>query len=98
VKVPKFLKNKFTITTSIFLIYVLFLDDNDIFTVYSNINKRNSLSAQNKEVKLKLEQNRTALQHLNQTYYLEHYARSKKFFKASDEDIFVIIPKDSIKE
>jgi cell division protein FtsB len=71
------------------------LDDTDIFTVYSNLKKRSDLMEQNESIKEKLAGNRLALKHLSDNYYLEHYARSKKFFKAKDEEIFVIIPNDS---
>jgi hypothetical protein len=97
VKIPKFLRNKYAITSIVFLVYILFLDDTDIFTVYANIKKRSDLIEQNESIKEKLASNRLALKHLNETYYLEHYARSKKFFKAKDEEIFVIIPNDSVR-
>ncbi|MFM7663558.1 MAG: hypothetical protein ACKO68_03415 [Bacteroidota bacterium] len=94
--VPKIIRNKYFVTSAVFIIYILFLDDTDIFTVYSNLNKRSNLIEQNEAIKEKLASNRIALQNLDNIYYLEHYARSKKFFKAKDEDIFVIIPNDSI--
>lgn len=96
VKFPKILRNKYAVTALVFLVYVLFLDDTDIFTVYSNIKKRGDLIEQNESIKDKLASNRLALKHLNEIYYLEHYARSKKFFKAENEEIFVIIPSDSV--
>lgn len=83
------------VTSLLFVVYVLFLDDTDIFTVYTNLKKRSNLIEQNYVMKEKLAENRLALKNLDKIYYLEHYARSKKFFKANDEDIFVIIPNDS---
>jgi len=96
-KLPKLLRNKFYVTFFLFSVYVLFLDDTDIFTVYANIKKRNDLITQNEVIKEKLASNKLALKQLDQVYYLEHYARSKKFFKAKDEDIFVIIPSNARK-
>ncbi|NBU92745.1 MAG: hypothetical protein EBR54_05825 [Flavobacteriia bacterium] len=95
-KLPKIFRNKYIITSLIFLIYILFLDDTDIFTVYSNLKKRSELVEQNRMIKAKLTENQNALKQLDKLYFLEHYARSKKYFKSVDEDIFVIIPSDSL--
>ena len=46
-KIPKFLKNKYSITFIVFLLYSLFLDDLDVFTLYHNLNKRYELHEQN---------------------------------------------------
>ncbi|NBV90556.1 MAG: hypothetical protein EBR91_00100 [Flavobacteriia bacterium] len=93
-KIPRILKNKFTITGIIFMIYMLFLDDSDIFTIVSNLNKRKALVAQNVEMKQKLTETRSILKDLYKIDYLESYARTNKFFKKQDEEIFVIIPKN----
>lgn len=47
-------------------------------------------------IKAKLTENQNALKQLDKLYFLEQYARSKKYFKSVDEDIFVIIPSDSL--
>ncbi len=73
--------------------YSLFLDDMDIFTIVTNIQKRNELAEQKIVMTDKATEQRNTLKKLRKTYYLEHYARSKKFFKQADEDIFVVIPK-----
>jgi len=98
VKNSRIFRNKFIITSGIFLVYILFLDDSDIFTVYRNLRKRSDLIQQNKEIKQQLSESQLALRQLDKLNYLEHYARSKKYFKSLDEDIFVIIPKDSVPE
>jgi len=95
VKIQKYIKNKYFITTLIFLLYILFLDDSDMFNMYSNIQKKKELVRQNNEMKEKLKANKYALQNLDKLTFLEHYARSKKYFKRADEDIFVIVPNDS---
>lgn len=94
-KIQKHLKNKYFITTLAFLFYILFLDDSDVFKLYSNIRKKKELVQQNKEMMKKLKANKYALQNLDKLEFLEHYARSNKYFKRADEDIFVIVPNDS---
>ena len=94
-KIPAYLKNKFIITAILFLLYMFFLDDMDAFKIVSNLRKRNALVEQNMIMKQKVVESRSTLRKLRQVQYLEHFARSKKYFKQIDEDIFVIIPKNS---
>ena len=93
-KIPRILKNKFTITGFILMIYMLFLDDTDIFTIVGNLSRRKALVAQNIEMEHKLTETRSILKDLYKLDYLESYARTHKFFKKQDEEIFVIIPKN----
>ena len=93
-KIVNSLKNKFAITAILFFIYLLFLDDTDIFTIVSNLRKQSELTEQNYAMAQNLKESRISLRRLRKIQYLEHYARSKKFFKKKDEEIFVIIPKD----
>ncbi len=86
----KYVHNKYFITSFIFLLYILFLDDLDIFMIVSQNRKLNKLEAHKLEMTQQLIETRSALKMLNNTNSLEAYARSKKFFKRDDEDIFVI--------
>lgn len=74
--------------------YILFLDDMDVFTIISNLKKKKELSAQNDRITDELNKTKATLIRLDSISYFEEYARSKKFYKKDDEDIFVIIPKD----
>ena len=86
----KYVRNKYVITFFIFLIYFLFLDDMDIFMLVKQRNKLNKLKAHKKDMALQLQETRKELKMLNNINTLEAYARSEKFFKQKDEDIFVI--------
>ena len=97
IKIPKYLKNKYGLTIFIFLIYVLFLDDLDIFSIISQKQKLNKLEIQRDEMKNQLTSNRSTLRKLNKINYLEAYARSEKFFKKENEEIFVISYKTDVK-
>ena len=97
IKIPKYLKNKYGLTIFIFLIYVLFLDDLDIFSIISQKQKLNKLEIQRDEMKNQLTSNRSTLRKLNKINYLEAYARSEKFFKKENEEIFVITYKTNVK-
>jgi hypothetical protein len=96
-KIPSYLKNKYGLTLFVFLIYVLFLDDLDIFCIISQKQKLNKLEIQRNEMKNQLISTRSTLRKLNKINYLEAYARSEKFFKKENEEIFVISYKTNVK-
>jgi cell division protein DivIC len=86
----KYVRNKYVITFFVFLIYFLFLDDMDIFMLVKQRNKLNKLKAHKVEMTVQLLETKKELKMLNNLNTLEAYARSEKFFKQKDEDIFVI--------
>lgn len=85
-----YFKNKFILTTCLFFVYILFLDDIDIFTIVNQIQKRNRLEESKIEVAEKLEKTQGTLKKLKYQSELESYAREEKLFKKDNEDIFVI--------
>jgi len=89
-KLFPYLKNKFILATVIFLVYTLFLDENDVFTILRHNSKLNQLEIAKQEVSRDLEKARETLRELSNRSELERYAREEKFFKKDDEDIFVI--------
>ena len=96
-KIPSYLKNKYGLTLFVFLIYVLFLDDLDVFSIISQKQKLNKLEIQRDDMKNQLISTRSTLRKLNKINYLEAYARSEKFFKKENEEIFVISYKTDVK-
>jgi hypothetical protein len=86
----KYVRNKYVITFFVFLIYFLFLDDKDIFMLVKQKSKLNKLKAHKSEMTVKLQETKEELKMLKNINTLEAYARSEKFFKQKDEDIFVI--------
>lgn len=85
-----FLKNKYIFTGILFLLYAVFLDDMDIFSMVRQTKKLNQIEASREEVKTKLSETEASLKDLKTLSGKERYAREKKFFKKDDEDIFVI--------
>ena len=78
------------LATAIFLVYTLFLDDNDIFTIISQTNKLNHLTADTEAMKSNLKKTKTTLNKLKYKTEVEKFAREKKLFKKDDEDVYVI--------
>ena len=73
------------------------MDDLDIFSIISQKQKLNKLEIQRDDMKTQLISTRSTLRKLNKINYLESYARSQKFFKKDDEEIFIITYKSDFK-
>jgi len=84
------LKNKYIVTIIVFVLYGLFLDDIDVFTIIRQKSKLSQLESQKKEVSRQLIETRSTLKKLKYPSEVERYAREKKLFKKDDEDVFVI--------
>lgn len=84
------MKNKYIFAFTIFSIYTLFIDDNNIITIFNHHKKRIKLEVALVEKQEKLDNTKMILDNLNDPKYIEKYARENKYFKKMDEDIFVI--------
>ncbi len=73
------------------------MDDLDIFSIISQKQKLNKIEIQRNDMKNQLISTRSTLKKLNKINYLEAYARSEKFFKKENEEIFVISYKTNVK-
>jgi cell division protein DivIC len=89
-KIPDWLKNKYALTALLFMVYVLFLDDVDVFTIISQNRKLAQLERTKTHVESDLSITRSMLHKISRPYELENFAREKKYFKRQNEDIFVI--------
>ena len=89
-RILPFLKNKFIITSLVFLTYIIFIDDNDIFFISNQKDKLTELKTRNDLMKNKLNETKSILNKIQDLDFLEAYARETKFFKRDDEEIFVI--------
>lgn len=89
-KYTKYFKNKFIFTTCLFFVYILFLDDVDIFTIINQNRKLSHLEESKIEISEKLTKTKATLKELKHSSNLESYAREEKLFKKDDEDIFII--------
>lgn len=86
----KYFKSKFILTICLFLVYILFLDDVDIFTIINQNRKLSRLEESKIELSEKLTKTQNTLKRLRYPSELESFAREEKLFKKDDEDIFVI--------
>lgn len=86
----RFFRNKYIFTATLFLIFALFLDENDIFTLISQQRKLSKIKADQALIEQKLKETRYTLKRLNHSSELERYAREEKLFKKDDEDVFIL--------
>ncbi len=84
-------KNKYILTLTVFLIYNLFLDDVDIFSIISQNKKLSKLQESSAILDNELKETKQTLSQLHHTYAIEIYARERKYFKRDNEDVFVIV-------
>jgi len=93
-KLLPYLKNKFILASTIFFVYTLFLDENDIFTLFSQTRKLNELELKKAEINSNVMETRKTLNQLKYLSEVERYAREKKYFKKDNEDVFVIFSEE----
>jgi cell division protein DivIC len=86
----KWVKNKFLVTTIVFFLYALFLDDWDVFQLIKQNIKLTELNEQRSKTKKELDKTLNTLNKLKTPNGIEAFAREEKFFKKDNEDIFVI--------
>lgn len=93
------IKNKYVITSVIFLVWLLFFDRNDIFSQYSYRNQLKKLEADKAYYVKEIEKNKVDMQQLmSDPEHLEKYARERYLMKKDDEEIFLILPDSAEKE
>ncbi|MFB6306755.1 MAG: septum formation initiator family protein [Flavobacteriales bacterium] len=96
----KYLKNKYVIASLFLLIWLLFFDNYDFFTLWETKNKLHESKQRKKFYKDEIKKARERL-HLLQhdSAALEKYAREKYLMKKEGEDIFVVVEEnDSLKK
>lgn len=92
----KFLANKYVLATTVFLVWMLFLDTNNLIDRYRNLNYINKLEEQKSYYKKRIEEDTEKLNELRSNKSkLEKFAREQYLMKNPDEDIFIILDDDN---
>lgn len=91
-KVPKFIKNFYFLFTLGFVIWMLFLDANDMGTQITLTRKLNALEKEKEFYQEKIDQvEKDREELLSNDELLEKFAREKYLMKKPGEDVYVII-------
>ena len=84
-----YLKNKYILSSTLVLIYILILHDTDVFTLTTTNDKVANLEVQIDKIKVDIEELKISLNDLDDPRSLEKYAREHHYFKKDDEDLFI---------
>ena len=91
-KLPGFTKNFYFITGLLFLLWILFIDNNDLITQFNLQSKLNNLEHEKEYYQEKIadvKQERQEL--LSNDDLLEKFAREKYLMKKETEDLYIIV-------
>ncbi|MEM6643758.1 MAG: septum formation initiator family protein [Bacteroidota bacterium] len=91
-KFPSFLKSFYFLTSGFFLIWIMFVDSNDLFYQFELVGKQRHLQ-QSKEFYdeqiLEVKNQKASLQ--NDPAALERLAREKYLMKKESEDLYIVV-------
>jgi len=92
----KYLHNKYFYTGFIFLIWMLFFDQENFITQYQLSQTLNDLQNKKEFYQTETENNLSIIEKLEtDTAWLEKFAREKYFMKKDNEEVFVIIREEN---
>ena len=98
-KIPSFLKNKYFLTSVVFLILIIFLDRNNLISQYKMKKELNGLKKELKFYRDQAAKDSIELSHLmGDSLYLEKIGREKYLMKRDSEDIYIIVRKPAVKK
>lgn len=91
--IPSFLKNKYFLAGTFFIVWLLFFDHNDFFTQLERRKELNELKASKAYYSKLIEENRRFSNDLEfNASALEKYAREKYLMKKDNEDLYLVKP------
>ena len=90
-KVFKMLRNKWVAATLLFLVWIIFFDENSIVSHERNKHKLYELKQQEEYYREKIEVDRQKYEDLKQgEEKLEKFAREQYYMSSPDEEVFII--------
>lgn len=90
-RIPDWIKNKFLLAGVAFVVVMLFLDRNDLFTKMDRARELNNLEKSKQYYREQTDKLNKELEALkNDPAALEKFAREKYLMKKDDEDLFLV--------
>lgn len=94
-RIKYILKNKYYLTSILFLIWMLFLDRNDIITQVRHMVRLNSINQDKEYYREEIAKINNDLRELSSNKkQLEKFARENYLMKRDNEDIFIIVKEE----
>lgn len=93
IKVPKIFKNFYVLASIIFVIWMIFLDPNNLWRQIKQKQKVNELREKRDFYSQRIEELSKDSENISEdSAELERYAREKFFMKKKSEDVFIVTP------
>ena len=86
----KFFSNIYILITTIFLIWIIFIDSNSLAVNMKLKSQINELENKNKHLQNEINQDQKLISNLKNLDSLEKYGREKHFMKKQNEEIYII--------
>ncbi len=91
-RVPPILKNKYVLTSIIFIIWILLFDSNNLIARFKEVRELNNLKRDRGYYIKKIEVDKRKLYELKtDNHNLEKFAREQYHMKKADEDLYIIL-------
>lgn len=92
--IPARLRNRYGLGIGVFMLYVCFLSDYDLYTTLKLRAELSRKRSEHEQYAKDIQKVRAELQELNgDLAQLEKFAREKYLMKRDNEDVFVLVPK-----
>jgi cell division protein DivIC len=89
--IPAWLKNKYFLSLTAFVVWMLFFDEKDLYTQHRYRQELKDLQLSKKYYTEEINKERTELERLKSNpATLEKYAREKYYMKRDNEDLFLV--------
>ncbi len=96
---PRFLRNKYLIALSVFVIWILLFDNNNLIQRYNDLQNLRQLQQDKEYYSKRIEEDRRKLKELRtDNKNLEKFAREQYYMKKDDEDLFIIVSEEEEKK
>lgn len=90
-KFPRLLKNKYFLISIVFIVWLLFFDQNNILNQYDQVEQLKLLKKEKQYYQEQIKKNQSSLDDLlTDSASLEKFARETYLMKKDSEDVFVI--------
>ena len=89
-KVVRFLSNKYVIILLLFVVWLIFFDENSLINHWELDREIDKLEKSNEYYRDQIEQDKKVIDNLNDPDSLEKYAREEYKMKKENEEIFLI--------
>jgi cell division protein FtsB len=91
-KIPPFLRNKYFLTLTIFIIWIVLLDTNNLIGRYRQISELQKLNKDKEYFIRKIDEDRRKLNELKtDDHNLEKFAREQYKMKKKNEDLYIVL-------